>query len=120
MHVADMTLAPSNYALPYNPGWQPPKRYYRHHAREARAFFLGMIAADPTMSAEDKEGYYNWIEDADWEKFLKNLFLSAGWKKRTERVEDPIWASLSGINGEYERLFRCFKDGHRLTEMGVL
>lgn len=95
--------------------------YCMRNADKLRLFFLGMLAADKEMPAEDKTGYHAWLQKIDWVKFLGTTRDVAFWKLHVEKKSYPINATLfSGINCEYWRLFRCFKEGCRQDASGVV
>lgn len=123
MQVADATLGPLVWNVPRTNSFSSlteklqRKLYCKLHAKEIRMFYLGMLAADKEMSPEDKLGYYKWLLDANWAKFLEGVYLEANWKSKVDKLDDPIWATIAS---DYERLFRCFKSGSRPNEMGVM
>lgn len=125
MTVADTILGPWVWGVPARRftllNKLSRKIYCRMHADKLRMFYLGMLAGDASMSPKDKEGYQAWLNGVDWAKFLEKVRDVASWKKVADKESNPIDATLlNGINAEYQRLFRCFKDGRFPGQIGVI
>jgi len=124
MHTTDATLGSIVWGVPRNSFHMLSNLrrmiYCAWHAEKFRMFFLGILAGDQDMSLEDKLGYHEWLHDVEWAKLLANVHEKAGWKRRVDNVDDPIDACIGGVNGEYQRLFRCYKMGCHPYTNGVV
>ncbi|MBM3272048.1 hypothetical protein FJY94_02060 [Candidatus Kaiserbacteria bacterium] len=115
MHTAESALDPmlSDVGRP-GTGVIPAVRRYvwsRWHAREFRAFVLGMVAATPEIPHDRKEGFVEWLAEADWPAVLRAFSGLIGWKQR----HGSSVAVTTVLSSEIGRLFRCFKMGRRVT-----
>jgi hypothetical protein len=119
MSVADIVLGPTVWGVPPLKtislfGIIRRRIYCYKHGDKLRIFFLGMLASDTTMSPEDKLGYYAWLEKVNWAQFLAKVRDVAHWKKVVFEEHNPIDATLlEGVNGEYQRLYRCYQSDSR-------
>lgn len=125
MSIADTTLGPMVWNVPsyshYSLGKLKRWLYCLRHAQKLRMYFLGMLGNDPNMSGEDKAGFYEWLAKVDWVDFLANVRDTAHWKRFVDHEPYPIHAALfQGINCEYRRLYRCYKDGYNQNDNGVI
>lgn len=121
MHVVDAVLGPIVWGVPYNDlritTRLKRKIYCMWNAQKIRMFYFGMLAMDKHMAEEDKAGYYAWLRDVEWHKLLASTFDKAHWKRRVDKISDPVAASL---RDDYDRLFQCFKMGSNPHSTGVV
>jgi len=121
MHTADMVLGPIVWGVPEEEYVGSQSRlflarlrrelYCQKYSAELRAFFFGFLSANNSKSDEEKTAYRDWLMQIDWSFLLGNIRLMASWKKGVDKEENPIAACIFGMNGEYERLFRCSQMG---------